>query len=462
MAAAVSDVRYTFNSQGKLANVHPERAEEAAAADLNQDFHLSDDEVMDYLQKTDALEDPTDHSVDQQAVVEEYHHHLRKEIPAVAAAYHSYEQVGAELDRLQEAYPDKATKVSLGRTPEGREIWALKIGTGDTSAKPGIVITGCHHAREWMSMEAPLYLAGKLLDDYATDPAAQKRVDSAQIIVVPLVNPDGYEYSRTTDNWWRKNRRPITETGCSNISGATGVDLNRNYWDGKPEHFTMWRPDGDKPCDTSDDFGWATSDNPRSDTYRGPSAASEPEVQALVQLELGQPNIKGVIDHHGYGEMILYPWGNTTQPVDNVAEYRETGAKMNQAMAENGGAFRLMQSTELYPTSGTSNDIQHVNGIMAYTLEIGRSFQPKQSLIDPIRKQVAAANLKFIDEIIAKNPAPPPPQQPPAPPQQPPAPPQEPPQQPPAPPEQPPAPPAQQEPPDQGFFGCLNGLGWPG
>ena len=50
-------------------------------------------------------------------------------------------------------------------TPEGREIWALKIGTGDTSAKPGIVITGCHHAREWMSMEAPLYLAGKLLDD---------------------------------------------------------------------------------------------------------------------------------------------------------------------------------------------------------------------------------------------------------------------------------------------------------
>jgi hypothetical protein len=128
-------------------------------------------------------------------------------------------------------------------------------------------------------------------------------------------------------------------------------------------------------------------------------------------------------------------------------------------MAANGGAFRLMQSTELYPTSGTSNDFQHVNGIMAYTLEIGRSFQPKQSLIDPIRKQVAAANLQFIDEIIAKNPAPPPPQQPPAPPQQPPQQPPAPPEQPPAPPQQPTEPPAQQEPPDQGFFGCLNGLG---
>ncbi len=338
-------------------------------------------------------------------VVRDFKSHLRMEQPAQQAAYHSYEQIGAELADLADRFPKVAERVSLGRTPEGREIWALHLSQGvregSTTSKPGVVITGAHHAREWASMEAPLYLARQLAEGSGNDPEMQRRLQQGDLWIIPCSNPDGYEHSRTEDNWWRKNRRPLPETKTT----AVGVDLNRNYDDGKPEHATLYRPAGDLPGRTDDDFGRATSDNPRADTYRGPSGASEPEVKALLGLELNRGNIKGVLDHHGYGQMVLYPWGVTDNPVGNAAEYRRVGDRMNQAM---GNSFRVMQSSSLYATSGGSHDIHHANGLFSITLEIGRSFQPDPEQLDPLRRSVAAANLVFIDEILARHaPAPP-------------------------------------------------------
>ncbi|MCA9793845.1 MAG: hypothetical protein KC910_18675, partial [Candidatus Eremiobacteraeota bacterium] len=312
---------YKFHREGREFQVHPERRAQAAKIDANHDAVLDDQEIMDYLIKTDALEDPTYHVVDQEKVVKEFKSHLLKEVPENALNYHTYDEVAAELARLAETHPDIAQRVSLGTSHEGREIWALKISSGaasdDTRQKPGVVITGCHHAREWMSMEAPLFVAQQLVEGYASDPAMKDRVDKAEIWVVPLVNPDGYEYSRTQDNWWRKNRRPVSNTFCDNQhpQSGMGVDLNRNYADDVPAHEWVYRPPGDTPCSTRDDFG-RTSDDPDNDTYRGPFGASERETQAMLNLELGRGNIKGILDHHGYGQMILYPWGNTYDPVD--------------------------------------------------------------------------------------------------------------------------------------------------
>lgn len=435
---------YKGIEQGKPFDVHVDRSEEASLIDRDQDQVLSDQEIIDYLTERDDIPHPDEGAkCDVDKVVRDFKHHLRKEPLPQASGYHTYAELGRDLSDLEARYPNLAQKVSLGQTPEGREIWALKISKGvrceDTSQRTGVVLTGCHHAREWMSMEAPLFVAHQLLEGYASDPEMRRRVDNAEIWVVPLVNPDGYEYSRTDDNWWRKNRREVTDTGCGPISGRKpiGVDLNRNYDDGIPEHAHLYRPPHDKPCRTDDD-GRATSDNPRSDTYRGPRGASEIETQHMLNLELGHKNIKGILDHHGYGEMILYPWGGTRQPVENVEDYRDVGRKMNQAM---GNDFRLMQSIELYPTSGGSHDIHHANGIMSFTLEIGRSFQPDVEDIDPIRRQVSGANMTFIDEILARNPPPPPPAPPEPPAPEPPAP------EPPAPPApEPPTPPAPEPP----------------
>jgi carboxypeptidase T len=389
----------------KMLGVHPLRNQEAAGIDANQDQVLQDGEIRDYLIQRGDIPDLDKADVDVRQVVSDFKVHLRKEQPVQQSAYHSYEQVAEELEGLASRFPEVAERVSLGQTPEGREIWALHLSTGvrdgDTLSKPGVVITGAHHAREWASMEAPLYLAGQMAEGSTGDPEMRRRLEQGDIWIIPCANPDGYEHSRQEDNWWRKNRRPLPETGSS----AVGVDLNRNYDDGKPEHATLYRPAGDLPGRTDDDFGRATSDNPRADTYRGPSGASESEIQALLKLELGRGNIQGILDHHGYGQMVLYPWGVTNKPVENLAEYRQVGEKMNKAL---NNSFRVMQSSSLYPTSGGSHDIHHANGIFSMTLEIGRSFQPDRTQLEAIRKSVAAANLVFIDEILARHASPPP------------------------------------------------------
>ena len=404
----------------KLLGVHPERNALASSIDANHDAELQDSEIRDFLVSRGDIPDLSKADVDVDQVVADFKAHLRKEIPSKKDAYHTYEQVGTVLEDLANQHPEVAERVSLGKTPEGRELWALHLTAGlkdgDATAKTGVVITGAHHAREWASMEAPLYLAQQLAEGSTADPEMQRRLDQGDLWIIPCANPDGYEYSRTEDSWWRKSRNEITDTGCPTkpARGAKGVDLNRNYDDGKPEHAELYRPKGDLPCRTDDDFGRATSDDPNDDTYRGPRGASEPEVQALLNLELNRGNVKGVIDHHGYGQMILYPWGNVDTPVENVEEYRRVGNKMNEAL---GNRFRVMQSSDLYPTSGGSHDIHHANGIFSMTLEIGRSFQPDPETLDPLRKSVAAANLVFIDEVLAKNPpAPPAPPEPPAPP----------------------------------------------
>jgi carboxypeptidase T len=395
---------YTLESaEGRGLPVHRSRVAEARHIDSNENGVLERSELREHVEHGHVgCGHHHEESADTNALLGELELHLLKKPNPVAAGYHSYEQVSQELDAFVAARPDLCRKVSLGTTHEGREIWALRISAGIASEqpdnRPGVVITGCHHAREWMSVEVPLHVAHKLLDNYDTDGEAQRRVQSADVWIVPVSNPDGYEHSRNEDTWWRKNRRPVETDATGQPTSAIGVDLNRNYWDGKPEHFTLYRPEGDTPGSTYDDFG-ATSDDPDSDTYRGPAGGSEVETQALLNLELGRKNIRGVIDHHSYGEMILYPWGHTSAPAPNKDLYVDIGGKLNAAM---GNKYKLKQSSGLYPSSGESDDLHNANGLVSFTLEVGRSFQPNPSSIAPTCELVGKANLTFIDEIVRR------------------------------------------------------------
>ncbi len=393
---------YEFADRGRTAKVHPERLGEASLIDQDQDGVLQDAEILQYLDKTEAYHP----GGDDQQVLTEFKYHLKKQPHPEVAAYHSFDQMAEELKQLEHTYPNIAERVSLGKTHEGRDIWALKISKGahggaDTSTKTGIVLTGCHHAREWMSVEAPLKIAHQLCDGYATNPDMKRRVDNAEIWVVPCVNPDGFEYSRNEDNWWRKNRRPVGTDPAGETTTAIGTDLNRNYLSAVPEDAHMYRPDGDTPGSTWDDFS-ATSDDPDSDTFRGQFGSSEPEVQALQALER-RANIKGAIDHHSYSQLILFPWGHNFEPTDQDARYKSVGNKMNEALsaAGNGVRYTVEQSAELYPCSGASDSAMYSEGVFNYTIEIGRSFQPPASQIEPQTNMVAAANMVFIDEILA-------------------------------------------------------------
>jgi len=422
---------YLLNDRKKA--VDPAMNKVAAQIDKNGDGVISDRELSAYLQRdeVDILRTPqivsrnplippryANYKADRPQVLKEYKDFLSREMPA-NKYYHSFEEITGEMKNLAEKYPDKAKLVSLGKTHEGREIWALKISKNvnrkSKSKKPGLVFTGAHHAREWVTPEIPLALAGRLLNEYKTDPAMKKRVDKSEIWIIPVANPDGFVYSHTASSMWRKNRRPIEQTACdlvpkpetlkedlkeatcrvSNIKGY-GVDLNRNYYDGNPEHYDLYRPEWDDPCSTADDMP-STSDNPMQLTYRGPYGGSENEVQALTKLTL-KPEIKGIINYHSYGQMLLYPWGFTNDPIDNLKEYQIVGENMQKVMQDK---YTMMTSCGLYPATGDPQDMQHINGKISYTLEMGKSFQPTDKVqIEKNVKDGTEAALAFIDHFL--------------------------------------------------------------
>ena len=158
-----------------------------------------------------------------------------------------------DLRRLADEHPEIAELHRIGRSVEGRPLWALRIGERRDSTRK-VAFLGCHHAREWISVEVPYLLAEHLLQKASTDPV-QTWLQQGEVWVAPMVNPDGHEHTRTENRLWRKNRR-------RNPDGSIGVDPNRNYG-------YMW---GMLDISTS-------SHVPSDETYVGPRAFSEPETR---------------------------------------------------------------------------------------------------------------------------------------------------------------------------------------
>lgn len=297
--------------------------------------------------------------------------------PGIALAngkFHSYEQTLSEFKALADAHPDLARYSTLGSSFEGREIFALKISKGasvDDVSKPDVLITGLHHAREWISVESPVYFANRLVSGYETDDSIKYLVDHLQIWIVPIVNPDGLTYTQSSPNdqmnfvrLWRKNRRPISSTSCS---APVGVDLNRNY-------NYQWRALDDAPCPDycsdrsciNDDRG--ASDDPSSEIYRGPEPESELEVKAIKSL-VDDPNrhFRAQLDYHNYSQLILYPWGYAPFETDDENTLSRLAQQMSDAVFNvDRKRYQAEQAVDLYSLTGSSIDYAYgVNHVPA-------------------------------------------------------------------------------------------------
>ncbi len=264
-------------------------------------------------------------------------------------AFHSYAELEADLRRLEEAHPGIVRVHSLGTSLENREIYAVKISdnAGADEDEAGVLILGCHHAREWISVEVPYLVARHLAENYETDPAVRNLVDRSEIWIVPLVNPDGLEYSINTYRYWRKNRR-------ANADGSFGVDLNRNY-------SYMWG---------FDDEG--SSPDPQSEVFRGGSPFSEPEARAVRDLVLSRP-FQAVVSYHSYSQSILYPWGFIDLATDKDALMSDLGLDMAARIESvNGRRYVCGRAAAvLYTTNGDTTDWTFaVAGIPSYTIEL--------------------------------------------------------------------------------------------
>jgi murein tripeptide amidase MpaA len=260
--------------------------------------------------------------------------------------YHSYSEISDELQQLALTYPQIAKVYDIGDSWENREIWAIKISdnVAQDEDESEILFIGCHHAREWISVEVPFYLAKFLVENYDADPIIQSYIDNGEIWIVPMLNPDGHQYSIDVYRLWRKNRR-------NNGGGSYGVDLNRNY-----SH--MWGGPG-------------SSSDPRSNIYRGPSPFSEPETQAIRDLASNH-DFQAVISYHSYGQLVLYPWSYTSVPASDKEHLSLLAEDMADLIyAVHGRVYTPQQGAVLYPASGTTDDWFYGEvGTFCFTIEL--------------------------------------------------------------------------------------------
>ncbi|MCX5763989.1 MAG: M14 family zinc carboxypeptidase, partial [Gemmatimonadetes bacterium] len=132
-------------------------------------------------------------------------------LPTGRVTYRTLTEANLEMERIEAAYPTKVKRFALPhKTSLGSTVWALEI-THDVktpSGKPVFVMTGLHHSREWPTVELPLEFIHDLLKNDGTDPRITAALDKVRFIAVPIVNPDGFDLSRTLINEQkRKNCR---------------------------------------------------------------------------------------------------------------------------------------------------------------------------------------------------------------------------------------------------------------
>ncbi len=295
----------------------------------------------------------------------------------VNGEFYSYKEVVAELFRLEQAHPDIVQVVDIGNSLQNRDIYAIKLSDNVTTDEDEaeVVFLGCHHAREWIAVDVPIRIARRLAQNYGSDDQIRSLLDRSEVWIVPIVNPDGLEYSIYYYRYWRKNRR-------MNADGSFGVDLNRNY-----------------------SFQWGydnrgSSPNPDSAVYRGTGPFSEPETR-VVRDFVQAHNFQVLVSFHNYSQIVLYPWGyiKALHPEDNKLEY--LARNMVERMAQvNGRAYEYGPAGyDLYVTNGDTTDwALGSEGIPAFTVELpppnqrqGGFFNDEDDIIPITEENMAAA-----------------------------------------------------------------------
>jgi carboxypeptidase T len=291
--------------------------------------------------------------------IEQYAAAHLKDFPAADAVYSNYAETEAELRRLASTHPAETSLFSLGKSVQGRDLWCLRRHPAQKgltpSARPAAFFMGNHHGREHLSNEVALAVAAHLLERKA-EPEIRRYLDTLDIYVAPMTNPDGAEYDIQTGKyrWHRKNTRV-------NPDKTLGVDLNRNY-------AALWCSAG-------------ASHSPGADTYCGPYAFSEPETQAIKAFVEARPNLRTLMSYHSYSSLILYPWASRNGPVDSERD-RKVFEAMAKAMAGDTG-YRPQPASDLYVAAGDTGDWAYeTHGVFAFTTELeGTTFYPGAAMI---------------------------------------------------------------------------------
>ena len=311
-------------------------------------------------------------------------------LPSGRTGYRHLYDYEAEMKALAAVEPELVKPITLNHpTLEGREVHGIEISSdvGASDGKPVFLQMGVHHAREWPSGEHAMEWAFELVRGYGRDAELTDLVNRVRTIVVPIVNPDGFNLSREApvdlvEDPEFDSLPPLANTGaalvdpafaykrrnCRVIDGqdapggicalpafrTSGVDPNRNYGG-------LWGGPG-------------ASAAPLYDTYRGAGPFSEPETQNIREL-ISSRQVTTLITNHTFSNLVLRPPGVRAQgPPPDEAVYAALGARM----AANNG-YTNQPSYALYDTTGTTEDWSYyATGGLGFTFEIGSDVLPSR------------------------------------------------------------------------------------
>ncbi|KAM3832742.1 carboxypeptidase A2-like [Vipera latastei] len=253
-------------------------------------------------------------------------------------AYHNLDTIYGAMDSIVAEHPQIVSKIQIGKTYEKRPLFVLKFSTGG-NRRPAIWIDAGIHAREWVTQATALWTAKKIASDFGKEPSLTSLLNKMDIFLLVVANPDGYVYSHTKNRMWRKTRSRTPGSQC------VGVDPNRN-WDAG--------------------FGGpGASNDPCSDSYRGPSANSEVEVRSVVDFVKRHGNVKAFISIHSYSQLLMYPYGyKCTKPKDAEELDMVGNSAANALTSLYGTRYRVGPiCSVIYQASGGSIDWSYDYGI---------------------------------------------------------------------------------------------------
>jgi carboxypeptidase T len=259
--------------------------------------------------------------------------------------YASYQETIDFLKQVVGEYPHLIRIQSLGETWEKRPIMMATISQDVAYAdlKPAILYTGSIHAREWIGNELALKFIRYVIDNYKFNPKLLSALTRSTLYIVPCLNPDGFEYSRTHFSLWRKNRR-------KNNDGSFGVDLNRNF-----------------------DVRFKRGSTPSLNTYSGPEPFSEPETTAIKHFVDQHANITIALDYHSQGN-VFFP----AHKFNHESEIESTDinmlcANMNREIKKvTGREYGIHRGKPPFNLiHGSGREYYYSKGIIATVVEVG-------------------------------------------------------------------------------------------
>ncbi|KAG6917153.1 hypothetical protein DXG01_003666 [Tephrocybe rancida] len=258
-------------------------------------------------------------------------------------SYHPLFEIDMFVRKLENLRPDLVQVRKLGHSGMGKEMSSLVISKpGREGSKHGrsrklvqddgklaFVILGAQHAREWIATATSLYIAHALVSNSSEPHSLSHLLDVFNFHIIPVPNPDGYDYTWESDRFWYKTRQKMgPKTSCS------GIDMNRNWPLACTETANKgykWKPRPEEVPAPGEQFGPV---DPCSYWYPGHRPFEAPETNNIANMVTTVPNLVGFIDLRSYGQMLSSPFSYSCKAVPKDAEDQiEAGLGAAQAMS---------------------------------------------------------------------------------------------------------------------------------